>query len=97
MVKATSFTRGATFGRLIKMALYKNGNYLQHSEDAAFDPDNKPGHAAPHSGIYRCMGCHREVASNAGQPLPPQNHHQHSQNHGAIRWRMVVYADHNPK
>ena len=74
------------------MALYKNGQHLTKSEDAAFDKDHKPGDAAPHSGIYRCTGCGREEASNQHQPLPPQNHHQHGQTQGQIRWRMLVYA-----
>jgi hypothetical protein len=79
------------------MAIYKHATYLTKSEDAAFDPNHSPGTPAPFSGIYRCMGCHREVASNEGQPLPPQNHHQHTQAQGTIRWRLVVYADHKPK
>ena len=79
------------------MAVYKYGNYLVQSDDAAFDATMSPGNAAPHSGIYRCMGCGREVAANKNQPLPPQNDHQHSQASGAIRWKLIVYADHNPK
>jgi hypothetical protein len=79
------------------MALYKDGKYLTQSQDAAFDKDYKPGEAVPHSGIYRCMGCGREAACNQGQPMPPQNHHQHTQNQGAIRWRLIVYADHQAK
>lgn len=74
------------------MALYKNGNYLQQSTDAAFDAVHQPGSPTPHSGIYRCEGCGHEVASNAGNPLPPQNHHQHGAAQGAIRWRMIVYS-----
>ncbi len=79
------------------MALYKNGTYLTQSQDGVFDQDYGPGQAAPRSGIYRCMGCGREAACNQGQPLPPQNHHQHSPTQGSIRWRLIVYADHNPK
>jgi len=79
------------------MALYKYPEYLQQSQHAAFDAIYAPGAIAPYSGIYRCMGCNREVASNQGQPLPPQNHHQHIQTQGAIRWKLIVYADHDPK
>ena len=78
------------------MALYKNADYLHHNSDAIFDTDNTPGTAAPRSGIYRCMGCAKEVASNQGEPLPPQNHHQHNQAQGQVRWRLTVYAEHNP-
>jgi hypothetical protein len=76
------------------MAYYKNQNYLATSDSAEFDKIHTPGTAAPHSAIYRCEGCGTEVASNQGQPLPSQNHSQHTQAQGAIRWRMVVYAVH---
>lgn len=79
------------------MALYKNENYLKKSTDGAFDHDYGPGTAAPHSGIYRCMGCAKEVASNHGEPLPPQNSDQHTSSQGPIRWRLIVYADHEGK
>ncbi len=78
------------------MALYKYANLLTQSTDAAFDQQQPPGEAAPWSGIYRYPGCGREVAANERQPLPPQNHHQHSQAQGSIRWVLVVYAQHEP-
>jgi hypothetical protein len=74
------------------MALYKYPQFLTKNEDAAFDATATPGTVTPHSGLYRCEGCGREVASNSGNPLPPQNHHQHNQAQGAIRWRLIVYA-----
>jgi len=79
------------------MALYHNGNLLTHSGDAAFTQIHSPGGHTPHSGIYRCLGCGREVVSETAKPLPPQNHHQHSSFQGHIRWQMAVYADHNAK
>lgn len=79
------------------MPTYKYGQYLTTNNDAAFDQDNTPGAATPYSGIYRCMGCGRELASEHNKPLPPQNHHQHTAAQGSIRWRMIVFADHNPK
>lgn len=79
------------------MALYKYAQYLGQDDSNVFDPENGPGTPAPRSGIYRCMGCGREVASNEGEPLPPQNHHQHSAGQGTIRWRLIVYADHRAK
>ena len=79
------------------MATYECEGYLVKLEDAAFKNEHKPGGAAPFSGIYRCMGCGSEVASNEHQPLPPQNHHQHQQNQGEIRWKLIVYADHRAK
>jgi hypothetical protein len=79
------------------MALYKHSAYLTSSQDAVFDKDKTPGSTAPNSGVYRCLGCGREVVSTEAHPLPPQNHHQHTQAQGNIRWRLIVYADHRPK
>ena len=73
------------------MAVYKDGNRLEHSQDAAFDAIYKPGDIVPYSGIYRCTSCNDEVACNAGDPFPPQNHHQHSPP-ALIRWRLLVAA-----
>jgi hypothetical protein len=77
-----------------RMALYKNPNWLTKSEDAAFDKEYRPGETPVHSGIYRCVGCGREVVAEQERKLPPQNHHQHTQSQGSIRWNMAVYADH---
>jgi hypothetical protein len=79
------------------MALYKYGQYLTQSNDAAFDVEHSPGAVAPYAGIYRCMGCHREIGIAQGHILPPQSHHTHTPQQGHIRWRLIVYADHNPK
>jgi hypothetical protein len=49
-----------------------------------------PGDTVPVSGIYRCLGCKREITSNEIDPFPPQNHHQHTQAQGAIRWKLNV-------
>lgn len=79
------------------MALYKNSNFVVQVQDAAFDKDQSPGTTAPHAGIYRCMGCHREIAIAEAHILPPQNHHTHTPAQGHIRWRLAVYAQHEPK
>ena len=76
------------------MALYKYSQYIGTSTDAAFDKEYKPGETPDHSGIFRCMGCGREVVAEESRKLPPQDHHQHTQQQGSIRWKMVVYADH---
>lgn len=49
-----------------------------------------PSETVPVSGIYRCLGCNREVTSNDGDPFPPQNHHQHTKDQGSIRWKLNV-------
>jgi hypothetical protein len=79
------------------MAIYKQAVFLQQSDDPSFDREFRPSDTTPYSGIYRCSGCGREIDSEAGNPLPPQNHHQHTASQGSIRWRMIVYADHKPK
>ncbi|RWH74483.1 hypothetical protein [Mesorhizobium sp.] len=73
------------------MALYKNGNLLEHSDHAAFDEKHKPGTVVANSGIYRCIHCGDEIAANKNNPLPPQNHHQHP-NHQPIMWQLLVCA-----
>jgi len=74
------------------MAIYKDAKYLLESRDDAFDKLHQPGAATPYSGIYRCENCGDEVASNAPNPLPPQNHSQHDPRKGSILWRLIVYA-----
>jgi hypothetical protein len=79
------------------MAMYKHQVYLQHSNDSSFDKIYPVGAQPDHSGIFRCEGCGREVVGEHGRTLPPQNHHQHTQQQGVIRWKMIVWPDHNPK
>jgi hypothetical protein len=79
------------------MAVYKYPVYLAANQDASFDQLYHPGTVTPFSGVYRCMGCGREIVSEYPRPLPPQNHHQHLPAQGLILWRMVIWADHNPK
>jgi hypothetical protein len=79
------------------MASYKHAQYLTKNESGVFDLNHQPGTPTPFSGIYRCMGCGREDVSTETHPMPPQNRHQHTMAQGAIRWRLIVYADHKPK
>ena len=74
------------------MAQYKYSNYLNHSESAGYDKHYGPGENCANSGIYRCEACGDEIASNKGNPFPPQNHHQHAPGLGAIRWKLIVFA-----
>lgn len=73
------------------MALYKQQNLLQSSQDPAFDRHFTPGTAAPFPGIFRCVSCGDEIAIAGGHILPPQNHKQHSPYNGPIMWQLVVY------
>jgi hypothetical protein len=72
------------------MANYKYIRFFTESDNRAFDELHPPGTPAPHSGIYRCEACTENVASNHGEPLPPQNHHQHTVGQGRIRWRLIA-------
>ncbi|MGE0244003.1 MAG: hypothetical protein AB7Q37_00035 [Pyrinomonadaceae bacterium] len=77
------------------MATYKYNNYVNQSDHAEFDKLHSPGEIAYNSGIYRCEGCGDEIAANKDNPLPPQNHHQHSTSQGKIRWKLTVFAVQN--
>lgn len=74
----------------INMANYKYQQFLTQSQHAAFDQILHPGNTAQHSGIYRCEGCGINEVSTHNHPLPPQNHHQHNSQQGAILWRLIV-------
>jgi len=73
------------------MALYKYSINLAQNQHANFDTDLTPGSGAPDAGIYRCSGCGDEIGIAKGHTLPPQNHHQHT-NNSAVRWRLLVAA-----
>jgi hypothetical protein len=77
------------------LALYKHGQSLTQSQDAAFDVVHSPGSTAPHAGIYKCTGCGHEIGIAAGHTLPPQGHPQHPTSLGPIRWKLLVFAQHN--
>ncbi len=76
------------------MALYKHGTNFTKVNHPAFDAIHLPGQAVPFSGIYRCVVCGYEVASNEGQPLPTQSHAVHNARMQPIRWRLVAMAFH---
>ena len=40
--------------------------------------------------------CYRENAIAEGDALPPEDHHAHYPDKGAIRWRPIVWADRKP-
>ena len=79
------------------MALYKDKKYLSQDDNEVFDAIFSAGQKPPHSGIYHCAGCGREVVAEENRALPPQNHHQHAPHQGSVRWKMVVYAEHKGK
>lgn len=74
------------------MAQYKYGDFLKHSDHAAYDETYAPGTAAPNPGIYRCVACGDEIGIAKGHTLPPQNHHQHAPGAGVIRWQLLFFA-----
>ncbi|PZQ36299.1 MAG: protein L [Pseudomonas putida] len=77
------------------MSWYTNNSALTRADHPS-DTWNQtfgPGQIVPASGIYRCVGCRKEITSNHGDPFPPQNHHQHSAQQGAVRWKMNVWTN----
>lgn len=74
------------------MAWYVDGSVLVKSDgsNAWWKTIYDPGAVVPVSGIYRCIGCKREITSNSGDPFPPQNHHQHDRTQGDIRWKLNI-------
>ncbi len=76
------------------MASYKHDSFLKKSCAEAYDELHLPGSVAPYAGIYRCDGCGHENGAPLGGSLPDVNHHRHSGEQGAIRWRLIVFADH---
>lgn len=74
------------------MAWYKKAANLtlSKSNGSHWTDEYSPGEMVPYSGIYRCIGCKKEVTSNADEPFPPQNHHQHTVSEGPIRWKLIV-------
>lgn len=74
------------------MAFYVDTNHVTKANPhEAFDKVHSPGSIVPHSGIYRCVNCGDENACNKGDPLPPQNRHQHK-TQTPIGWRLLVFA-----
>jgi hypothetical protein len=72
------------------MAQYRYLHFLSHSADPKFESAHPPGTTTPQTGIYKCQGCGTEIVSNAGDPLPPSTHHQHSLAQGGISWWLAV-------
>lgn len=72
------------------MAIYKYPGAVHQREGNAFDELLPPGFRISISGIYRCATCGDEIAANKGDPLPPQNHHQHQPGLGPISWQLTV-------
>jgi hypothetical protein len=75
------------------MAWFKNPRFFKRQFGPAFDYTYQPGTRVPLSGIFRCTGCGDECACNKGNPLPPQNHHQHRNYYLPIRWQLIVAAE----
>lgn len=74
------------------MAWYIDSSTLTKStgEPAWWSKEYTPSEKVPTSGIYKCLGCKKEVTCNEGDGFPPQNHHQHTVLQGAIKWKLNV-------
>lgn len=73
------------------MVLYNDPKLFQQIDHDNFKHERQPGWVSPDSAIYRCVHCGDEIAANKGNPLPPQNHHQHNPP-APIRWKLVAVA-----
>jgi len=73
------------------MAMFKDSANMHATADPQFDHVYHPGVSAPHSGIYRCVGCGHEIGIARGHVLPSQSH-PHGSSLGKIRWKLLVYA-----
>jgi hypothetical protein len=60
------------------VAYYQDTNEVRYKLSEDFRPIYRPGARVPYSGIYTCRNCKDEIASNAGDPFPPQNQRQHT-------------------
>ncbi|MFY9141575.1 hypothetical protein [Sulfuricurvum sp.] len=80
------------------MAAYTDSSNIRKVEGTKewWQNTYSPGTKVPISGIYKCLGCGDEIASNKGDPFPPQNHHQHLAIQGHIKWKLIVRTE-NPK
>lgn len=72
------------------MALYRYLTDLQLSTIEEFDKTYSPGDRVGWSGIYRCVVCGREVVHTNEEPLPLQDHPEHTPTQGMIQWRLIV-------
>jgi hypothetical protein len=72
------------------MAFYKYPQFLTQENGPEFDTISHPDNPTPYSGIYRCEGCGLSATFVKPHNIPPQNHHQHTTEQGAVRWRLVV-------
>ncbi len=63
------------------------------SKESHWTSTYSPGNEVPVSGIYRCIGCKKEITSNKGDPFPPQNHHQHTASQGAVEWKLNIQTN----
>ena len=76
------------------MAVYADSSVLKHIPSwDGWEKVYSPSDQVPHSGIYKCTGCNKEITSNKGDKFPPQNHHQHGPNLSSIRWKIIIFTD----
>lgn len=79
------------------MAWWIDSSALTKSDGKAdhWKTSYSPGAAVPVSGIYKCIGCKKEITSNKDDPFPPQNHHQHTAAQGPVKWKLNVRTNTN--
>ncbi len=71
------------------MAFYKYQQFLVQQQGPEFDTIHPPNSPTPFSGIYRCEGCGLSATFVKPHNIPPQNHHQHTADQGAVPKGLV--------
>lgn len=77
---------GSMIDRLEKIE--KLSIICNHLPTSVFDQGSGP--ATLIAGIYRCVGCHREMGTASGHALPPRGYPTHTPVQESIRCRLVV-------
>ena len=58
-----------------------------------FKPIYEPGDTVQHAGIYKCLGCNREVVAKPLGRFPNAGDHEHSADQGPFGWKLLVLAN----
>lgn len=81
--------------RTYSVAWYIDAALIEASDGdkSWWDGEFLPGAKVPVAGIFRCIGCCREIALARNGNLPPGGHHQHEEKARPIAWRLIVRAN----
>lgn len=72
------------------MAYYQNANSLIQLSDPRFDKTFRADETVDFAGIYKCVGCNREIAVD--YRFPSEEQHPHSESEGEVLWKLIVWV-----